>query len=189
MRKLIVIGVVFVGLAPQAGWAQSPPVARSPDVPLPVEAPPAPRLLHCPAMVGSARFKDRPAAPDSGTLMQSSSDTNANIAKGEPWTTLVAVEICEYTGPGDAWTLKIVASKNPDLDKNRFGKWQGGKTRPVTLGGLAGMTADAPPAARLQQLFTVKQNADGGVLILVDYPAGQADAVGAAIQAAAATQP
>ncbi len=187
MRKLIVLGAVLAGLAPQPGWAQSPPATQF-DVPPPVDEPPAPRLLHCPAMVGPARFKDRPDSPNSGVLMQSGSDTLAAIAKGEPWTTLVAVEICEYTGPGDAWTLKVVASKNPDLGKNRFGKWQG-KTKPVTLGGLAGLTADAPAGARLQQLFTVKQNADGGILILVDYPAGQADAVGAAIQAAAATQP
>jgi hypothetical protein len=188
MRKLIGISVVLAALAPQAGWAQTPLVGRSPDVPVD-QGPPAPRQLHCPAMVGPAKFKDRPNSPDDGTLMQSNSDTLAAIAKGEPWTTLVATEICEYTGPSDAWTLKVVASKNPDLGKTRFGKWQGGKTKPVTLGGLAGLTADAPPAARLQQLFTVKQNADGGVLILVDYPAGQANAVGAAIQAAAATQP
>jgi hypothetical protein len=188
MRTLIATGLLFMALAPQTSQGQTPPVPGSTDLPV-FEEPPAPRLLHCPAMVGPARFKLRPAAPNSGTLMQGSSDTNAAVAKGDPWATLVATELCEYTGPNNAWTLKIVASKNPDLGKNRFGKWQGAKTKPVTLGGLNGLTADTPPAARLQQLYTVKQNADGGILILVDYPAGQADAVGAAIKAAAATQP
>jgi hypothetical protein len=186
MRKLMVIGVVFAALAPQAGLAQSPPPSQF-DIPPPVEGPPAPRLLHCPAMVGPAKFKDRPVSPNDGSLMQSGSDTLAAIAKGEPWTTLVAVEVCDYTGPDDAWTLKIVASKNPDLGKKRFGTWQG-RTKSVTLGGIAGLTADAP-AARLHELYTIKQNADGGIMILVDYTADQSSGVRAAVQAAAATQP
>jgi hypothetical protein len=190
MRKLIAASLLLTALAPQAGWSQ-PPVVRSPDVPITTDVPPAPRLLHCPAMVGPAKFKQRPVAPDSGTLMQSGSDTRANIAKGEPWTTLVAVEMCNYASPDGAWNLTIVASKNPDLGKVRFSTWQGGKIKPVSLGGLSGLTADTPPAAngRLQQLYTVKQNADGGILILADYPAGQADAAAAAINGAAATQP
>jgi hypothetical protein len=188
MGKSIAAGLLVLALAPAAGWAQSVHGGKSPDIPQQTE-PPAPRVLRCTAMLGPAKFKDRPASPDDLTLMRSNSDTQAGINRGDPWIMLVSQEVCEYADPDGAWSMRLVASKNPDLGKSQFTKWQG-KVSPSNLGGLNGLTPDhAGPDGHMHELYTVKQNADGGILILLDYPADKADQVAAAVRAAAATQP